>query len=245
MIEPMVGREPTRRPDNGSAGRDGARQTAGMNVTDAVNARKSVRAFLPDPVADETIAQLLTTASRAPSGGNVQPWRIYVLNGDAMARFREFLADRQIEPAAYDIYPSPLPSPYRESRFKVGEDMYATLGIGRDDKAGRLGQFAKNMDFFGAPAAIFCFIDRIMGPPQWSDLGMFLQTFMLLAQEAGLDTCPQEAWAVYEQAVSEFVGAPGEQRIFCGVAIGHADPDAPINTLVTEREPLDAFARWL
>ena len=125
-----------------------------------------------------------------------------------MARFREFLADRPIEPAAYDIYPSPLHEPYRSSRFKVGEDMYATLGIGRDDKAGRLGQFAKNLDFFGAPAAIFCFIDRIMGPPQWSDLGMFLQTFMLLAQEAGLDTCPQEAWAVYEQAVSEFVGAP-------------------------------------
>ena len=123
--------------------------------------------------------------------------------------------------------------------------MYATLGIGREDKAGRLGQFAKNMDFFGAPAAIFCFIDRSMGPPQWSDLGMFLQTFMLLAQEAGLDTCPQEAWAVYEQAVSEFVGAPEEQRIFCGVAIGHADPDAPINSLVTDREPLDVFATFL
>ena len=214
-------------------------------MTDAVNARKSVRAFLSDPVADETIARLLTTAARAPSGGNVQPWRVYVLNGESMARFREFLADRPLEPAAYDIYPSPLPSPYRESRFKVGEDMYATLGIERDDKAGRLAQFAKNMDFFGAPAAIFCFIDRIMGPPQWSDLGMFLQTFMLLAQEAGLDTCPQEAWAVYEQAVSEFVGAPDEQRIFCGVAIGHADPENPINGLVTEREPLDAFARWV
>ena len=220
-------------------------QTAAVNVTDAVNARKSVRAFLPDPVSDETIAQLLTTASRAPSGGNVQPWRIYVVNGDSMARFREFLADRPIEPAAYDIYPSPLVEPYRSSRFKVGEDMYATLGIGRDDKAARLGQFAKNMDFFGAPAAIFCFIDRIMGPPQWSDLGMFLQTFMLLAQEAGLDTCPQEAWAVYEQAVSEFVGAPDEQRIFCGVAIGHADPDAPINSLTTDREPLEVFATFV
>ncbi len=156
-----------------------------MNVTDAVNARKSVRAFLPDPVSDDVIARLLTTASRAPSGGNVQPWRIYVVNGESMTRFRDFLADRPIEPAAYDIYPSPLHEPYRSSRFKVGEDMYATLGIERDDKAGRLAQFAKNLDFFGAPAAIFCFIDRIMGPPQWSDLGMFLQTFMLLAQEAG------------------------------------------------------------
>jgi nitroreductase len=216
-----------------------------MNVTDAVWARKSVRAFLPDPVDDDTIARLLTTAARAPSGGNVQPWRIYVVNGDSMTRFLDFLRNRPIEAPAYDIYPSPLGEPYRTSRFKVGEDMYATLDIERDDKAGRLAQFAKNMQFFGAPAAIFCFIDRIMGPPQWSDLGMFLQTFMLLATEAGLDTCPQEAWAVYERAVSEFVGAPPEQRIFCGVAIGHADPDAPINTLTTEREPLEVFARWV
>ncbi len=214
-------------------------------MTDAVNARKSVRAFLPDLVSDDVIARLLTTASRAPSGGNVQPWRIYVVNGDSMARFREFLSGRSIEPAAYDIYPSPLHEPYRSSRFKVGEDMYATLGIERDDKAGRLGQFAKNMDFFGAPAAIFCFVDRIMGPPQWSDLGMFLQTFMLLAQEAGLDTCPQEAWAVYEQAVTEFVGAPEEERIFCGVAIGHADADDPINALTTDREPLEVFATFV
>ncbi len=220
-------------------------QTADMFVTDAVLARKAVRAFLPDPVGNDTIARLLTTASRSPSGGNVQPWRIYVINGESMARFRSFLVDRPVEAPAYDIYPSPLNEPYRSSRYKVGEDMYATLDIDRDDKAGRLGQFAKNLDFFGAPSAIFCFIDRIMGPPQWSDLGMFLQTFMLLAQEAGLDTCPQEAWAVYEQAVSEFVGAPPEQRIFCGVAIGHADPTAPINSLTTDREPLDTFATFL
>jgi nitroreductase len=216
-----------------------------MDVIDAVNARRSVRAFLPDPIDNDTIARLLTGASRAPSGGNVQPWRIYVLNGESMARFRTFLADRPIEPPAYDIYPSPLSEPYRSSRFKVGEDMYATIGIGRDDKPGRLAQFAKNLDFFGAPAAIFCFIDRSMGPPQWSDLGMFLQTFMLLAQEEGIDTCPQEAWAVYERAVSEFVGAPPEQRIFCGVAIGHADPDAPINSLTTVREPLESFTTFV
>ena len=123
--------------------------------------------------------------------------------------------------------------------------MYATIGITRDDKPARFAQFAKNLDFFGAPAALFCFIDRQMGPPQWSDLGMFLQTFMLLAQEAGLDTCPQEAWAVHEAAVSEFVGAPEEQRIFCGMAIGHADHDHPINSLVSDREPLEVFARFV
>ena len=216
-----------------------------MNVTDAVNARRSVRAFRPDPIDDATIAELLTIASRAPSGGNVQPWRIYVVNGESMARFREFIATRQIEAPAYDIYPAGLTEPYRSSRFKVGEDMYATIGITREDKPGRLAQFAKNMDFFGAPTAIFCFVERQMGPPQWSDLGMFLQTFMLLAQEAGLDTCPQEAWAVYEQAVRKFVDAPEEQRIFCGVAIGHADLEHPINTLVSAREPLDVFARFV
>jgi nitroreductase len=216
-----------------------------MNVTEAVRRRKSIRAFLPTPVDDSVIADLLTTAARAPSGGNVQPWRVYVVNGDAMARFRAFIADRDIEPPAYDIYPKKLTEPYRTSRFKVGEDMYALLGIGRDDKAGRFAQFAKNLDFFGAPAAIFCFIERQMGSPQWSDLGMFLQTFMLLAQEAGIDTCPQEAWAVYEQAVSEFVGAPEEQRIFCGVALGHADWDHPLNALETDREPLETFATFL
>jgi nitroreductase len=216
-----------------------------MNVTDAVNKRKSIRAFMPAPVSDETIAQLLTTAARSPSGGNVQPWRIYVLNGDTMATFRSFLADRQPGAPAYDIYPKSLPEPYRSSRYKIGEDMYASIGVTREDKAGRFEQFAKNLDFFGAPAAIFCFVDRIMGPPQWSDLGMFLQTFMLLAQEAGLDTCPQEAWAVHEAAVSEFVGAPEEQQIFCGVAIGTADLENPINTVHSEREPLDVFATFL
>ncbi len=216
-----------------------------MDVTEAVTRRKSIRAFLPDPVSDVKIAELLTTASRSPSGGNVQPWRIYVVNGASMQRFREFLSTRQPGPPAYDIYPPSLPEPYRSSRYKIGEDMYASIGVTREDKAGRLGQFAKNLDFFGAPAAIFCFVDRIMGPPQWSDLGMFLQTFMLLAQEAGLDTCPQEAWAVHEAAVAEFVGAPEGQQIFCGVALGTADEDAPINSVQSEREPLDVFATFV
>jgi nitroreductase len=216
-----------------------------MNVTDAVRRRKSIRAFLDTPVDDAVIAELLATASWSPSGGNVQPWRVYVVNGDAMTRFRAFIADRDIELPAYDIYPPKLTEPYRTSRFRNGEALYATIDIPRENKAARLEQFAKNHDFFGAPAAIFCFIDRQMGRPQWSDLGMFLQTFMLLAQEAGIDTCPQEAWAVYEQAVTEFVGAPPEQRIFCGVALGHADWDHPVNTLQTEREPLESFATFL
>ncbi len=216
-----------------------------MEVSEAVRRRKSVRAFLPDPVDDDLLKDLLTKASRSPSGGNLQPWRVFVLNGESMTRFREFLADRPPGPPAYDIYPPKLHEPYRTSRYRNGEQLYATLGIGRDDKPARLAQFAKNLDFFGAPAAFFCFIDRAMGPPQWSDLGMFLQTFMLLAQEAGLDTCPQEAWAVHEPAVMEFAEVPAELRIFCGMAIGKADWDHPINSMESEREPLDVFATFV
>ncbi len=216
-----------------------------MDVSEAVVRRKSIRQFLPDPVEDDTLRSLLELAARAPSGGNVQPWRIYVLNGDSVTRFREFIADRPVEAGEYDIYPANLWEPYRTNRFNLGEQMYATLGIAREDKAGRLEQFAKNDDLFGAPAALFCFIDRGMGSPQWSDLGMFLQTFMLLAQEAGLDTCSQEYWSVKHRAVSEFVGAPDNEMLFCGMAIGKADPDAPINSLLSERMPFDQWARFV
>lgn len=217
----------------------------GMHVRDAVDARRSIRQFTDEAVADQTIEDLLARSSRAPSGGNVQPWRIYVVNGESMVRFRSFIADRPAAGGEYDIYPPSLWEPYRTNRFMIGEQMYATLGIDRDDKAGRLQQFAKNQDFFGAPAGLFCFVDRRLGPPQWSDLGMFLQTFMLLAQEVGIDTCSQEFWSVQHAAVREFVGAPDEELLFCGMAIGHADPDAPINALVSERMPVAQWATFV
>jgi nitroreductase len=219
--------------------------TGTMSVSAAVVARQSVRAFLPDPVADTVLAELLAKAARAPSGGNVQPWRIYVVNGEAMTRFRALIADRPGEPAEYEIYPPNLWEPYRTNRFALGEAMYATMGIAREDKAGRFAQFAKNRDFFGAPAALFWYIDRKMGPPQWSDVGMFLQTFMLLAQEAGLDTCPQEFWSAYPRSVAEFVGAPDDELLFCGMAIGHADWTHPINTLRSERMPLEDWCTFV
>ena len=217
-----------------------------MDVTEAVHRRISVRAFLPDVVDDALLRRLLTDASFAPSGGNVQPWRIYVVNGESMARFREHLASQPpVEAPEYDIYPKGITEPYRTNRFTIGEQMYALLGIPREDKAARLNQFARNGDFFGAPAAIFCCFDRQMGPPQWSDLGMFLQTFMLLATEAGLGTCAQEYWSVRHAAVQQFVGSPDNEMLFCGVAIGYADPDAPVNSLRSERMPLDDFARFV
>lgn len=217
-----------------------------MNVTDAVMARKTTRDFLSDPIDDTIIRTLLEKASRAPSGGNLQPWRIWVVNGESMAAFRSHMAEApRSTTTEYDVYPAKLWDPYRTYRYAVGEQMYATIGIGREDRPGRLAQFARNMDFFGAPAALFCFIDRRMGPPQWSDLGMFLQTFMLLAEEAGYQTCPQEAWSAAHEQVRSFTGAPDELMLFCGVAIGKANRDAPINSLVTERAPMDEFATFL
>ena len=217
-----------------------------MNVVDAVNARLSVRQFLSTPVSDDQLRSLLADASRSPSGGNVQPWRMYVVNGDSLTRMREFLTTQPpAEEPEYDIYPKSITEPYRTNRFTIGEQMYATLGITREDKPGRLRQFANNNDFFSAPAAMFCFIDRQMGPPQWSDLGMFLQTFMLLAVENGLATCAQEYWSVRHKAVSTFVGAPENEMLFCGMAIGYADTSAPINSLRSERMPVDEWARFI
>lgn len=217
-----------------------------MRVSEAVDARKSIRAYLDEPVSSELIGELLEKAARAPSGGNVQPWRVYVLNGGRMAEFKQrVLASTASETPAYDIYPPNLSEPYRSSRFKVGEDMYALLGIPRDDKAGRLKRLFENFRFFGAPAGLFCYVDRQMGPPQWSDLGMFLQTFMLLATEAGLGTCAQEAWSTRPELVGNFLQVPENLTIFCGMAIGYADEAVPVNSLRSDREPLENFATFL
>lgn len=213
-----------------------------LSVSEAMAKRRSIRAFLPDPVATETITACLEKAARSPSGGNLQPWRVCVVNGGAMSRFRTIMEERLAgkphpkgEEPEYEVYPPSLKEPYRTARFEVGEAMYGLLGIPREDKPARLRWFAENYRFFGAPAAVFCFVDRIMGPPQWSDLGMFLQSFMLLLEEAGLQTCPQECWYRYPRTVSEFCEVPDEWMLFCGVAIGKEDPDAPVNRLRTNR----------
>lgn len=215
---------------------------AGLSVSEAVARRKSVRAFLPDPVPQVVLRDVLVRATRAPSGGNLQPWRLYVLQGEAMARFRAVMETRMAETPVgetpeYDVYPQALKEPYRSRRFAVGEAMYARLGIPREDKIGRLTWFQNNDRFFGAPAAVFCFVDRIMGKPQWSDLGMMLQTAMLLFEEAGYATCAQEAWSRWATTVSAFCGAPEELMLFCGLAVGRADPAAAVNGLVTARAP--------
>ena len=217
-----------------------------MNVSDAVASRKSIRRFLDKPVSDDLLKELLEKSKRAPSGGNLQPWRVFVINGETTPKFLDYLKTSEIkDKPEYAVYPPDLKSPYRDSRFKVGEDMYALLDIPREDEPARFAHLARNFEFFGAPAGFFCFVDRCMGPPQWSDLGMFLQTFMLLAQEAGLDTCAQEAWANRAQSVANFVDAPEELMLFCGMAIGYKDADQPVNTLVSDREPFDVWAKFV
>ena len=217
-----------------------------MKVSDAVLARRSIRAFNTEPINNEVIKDLLALAARSPSGGNLQPWKIYVINNQSMKKFIEFQDNwDQPETPGYDIYPSGLTEPYRTSRYQLGEAMYELLGIPREDKDARLQQVLRNFEFFGAPAAIFCFVDKQMGPPQWSDLGMFLQTFMLLAQEAGIDTCAQEAWAMKNDSVSKFVGSDKNDILFCGLALGYKDEDAVINQLSSERRPIEQWAKFL
>ena len=223
-----------------------------MDVAQALASRHSTRDFLPTPVPGELIRRVLAAARRAPSGGNVQPWHVDVVGGARLEELKALMRQRLAEIAAgapaderdYDIYPKDLPAPYRDYRFKVGEDMYARLGIPREDKAARLRWFARNWEAFGAPLLLLCSVDRRMGKPQWSDLGMFLQSVMLLLRAEGLDTCAQESWSVYPRTVGRFIDLPPERMIFTGMAIGHSNPAHPVNALVSDRAPLEAFARF-
>ncbi|SOH93307.1 Nitroreductase [Monaibacterium marinum] len=212
-----------------------------MHVSDALSKRRSTRAFLDTPIETARLTRLIAQASRAPSGGNLQPWHVHLLNGAAMTRFHATMAPRldagQTDPLEYPIYPPSLSEPYRTRRFAVGEQMYARLGIPRTDKAKRLEWFHRNWRFFDAPAGLFLFTDRMMGAAQWSDLGGFLQTLMLLLVEDGLASCPQEAWAMHHTAVTDFCDTPPDLMLFCGLAIGIPDPAHPLATFETERAP--------
>ena len=217
-----------------------------MDVSEAVAARRSVRGFLDRPVDPALLRDLAVKASRAATGGNLQPWHIDIVQGGAMAELKAVmagkLARREREQPGYDIYPREMAEHHRRRTFAVGEQLYGHIGIPREDKAARLTWFARNFQFFGAPAAYFCTVDRRMGPPQWADCGMYLQNLMLLAVEAGLATCPQECWAMYPETVERFIGTPAERMLFCGVAIGYKDPSDPANRMRAERADT---AEWL
>jgi nitroreductase len=220
-----------------------------MDVFDAVASRYSCRAFLPTPVPEKTVRDILKRAARAPSGGNLQPWRVDVLAGQPLEELRALVRARpellpRGEGAEYDIYPRCLKEPYETRRRQVGAALYQSIGVMREDRAGRYKQYARNFEFFGAPVGMLISIDRSMGPPQWADLGGYIQTVMLLARESGLHTCGQEAWTHWHKTIYSFLDIPPVYILFCGLALGFADEAAPINRWRAPREPLDAIASF-
>jgi len=220
-----------------------------MNITEAVATRRSIRSFLDRPVDPAILQRVLEKAQRSPSGGNTQPWHGTVLTGQPLQGLirsvsQLFPQGRAAHSPEYQIYPKDLDGAYEERRRGVGEDMYGALQIARDDKAGRLKWFARNFQAFGAPVLLMVHTPKYMGPPQWSDIGMWLQTIMLLLREEGLDTCAQEAWAMYSEQVRAAVTIPDDHIFFCALAIGYRDPDAPVNCFDVARAPLDQTIEW-
>lgn len=221
-------------------------------VDAAITSRRSMRAFLPTPVAREDIEAILEVASRAPSGTNTQPWKVYVLTGAIKEKLSDAIVAAHNDPAVsaqhseeYHYYPREWVSPYIDRRRMVGWDLYALLGLTRDNKAGMHAQHGRNYRFFDAPVGLIFTMDRIMEQGSWLDYGMFLQNIMIAARGRGLDTCPQAAFTQYHRIISEVLQLPEGERVVCGMSLGYADPAKVENTLVTEREPLTGFARFL
>jgi len=218
-----------------------------MDMREAVATRYSCRAFLPTPVPLSTVREILERAARSPSGGNLQPWIVHALAGDRLEAIRALIRPRfnelpRGEGAEYPVYPSPLKEPYYTRRSHVGRLLYRALGIPREARDARYRQYARNFEFFDAPVGLFFLIDRTMGPPQWSDLGMYVQTVMLLARAYGLDTCAQEAWTHWHKTLSTFLDVSPDYLVFCGMALGYADPKAEINRWRSPRSSVESFA---
>jgi nitroreductase len=225
-------------------------QTAAVDA--AITSRKSIRAFLPTPVPRETIEQILAIASRAPSGTNTQPWNVWVLTGEAKAELSRKIVAAYDDPEEasthkeeYAYYPTEWRSPFIDRRRKIGWDLYGLLKIGKTDKARMHDQHGRNYTFFDAPVGLMFTIERVMQQGSWLDFGMFLQNVMVAARARGLDTCPQAAFTQFHRIIMEHIGAPASHMLVCGMSLGHADPNAVENTLVTEREPVSGFTRFL
>jgi nitroreductase len=221
-------------------------------VDAAITSRKSIRAFLPTPVQRDTIEDILRVASRAPSGTNTQPWNVTVLTGESKSELtRKILAayddpeEASTHKEEYAYYPTEWRSPFIDRRRKIGWDLYGLLQIGKTDKARMHDQHGRNYAFFDAPVGLMFTIDRVMQQGSWLDYGMFLQNIMIAARARGLDTCPQAAFTQFHRIIMEHIGAPPSQMLVCGMSLGYADPKAVENTLVTDREPVSGFARFL
>tara|TARA_R110002072_G_scaffold35279_3_gene104672 strand:- start:782 stop:1456 length:675 start_codon:yes stop_codon:yes gene_type:complete len=219
-----------------------------MEVGEALRGRISTRAFLDTPVDEATVRAILADAGRAPSGGNLQPWFVNVVTGDARQRVidavqAKIAADPFGDEHPFPVYPEKLWEPYRTRRYALGEQMYDAIGIAREDKAGRFNQVMKNLEFFGAPVGLFFSIERAMNPNQWAHLGMFMLAIALAAEERGLATCMQEAWTRFSATLGKTLDLPENRIIYCGMALGHADTDASVNQWRSERASVDDFAK--
>lgn len=218
------------------------------SVTEAMLTRITVRDFLDKPVPQDVLEQLLTTALRSPSGGNLQPWKLHVMTGDTLAKFKEqavaqTLAGKMEEPN-YQPYPSPLWEPQRSWRYKLGEDMYALLGIPKEDKMKRLIWLAQNAKFFEAPVGIIVTGRKELNMPQYLDVGILLQSLMLLAREAGLHTAPQGWWRSLRTVCGDILDIPENEEVLVGMSMGYANPDAPVNQLYADRGELEELAKF-
>lgn len=220
-----------------------------MDIFDAVASRYSCRAFLSTPVPEKVVRDILERAARAPSAGNMQPWYVYAIAGKRVEELKTLLAPRMSElpkgeGVDYTIYPDPLTEPFRSRRFAVGELLYQSISVPREDKPARYRQYARNYQFFGAPVALFFAREKAHGLAQWADIGGFLQTVALLARGHGLHSCPQQAWVSFHRTVRDFLQLPEHLMIYSGMALGHADDNAPINTWRSPRASLDTFATF-
>jgi nitroreductase len=216
-------------------------------VTQAISERRSARAYLSRLVSADLVRDIIEIARRTPSSSNMQPWRLSVMAGADLGRLKgavrqSLSANPAAEGSEYRIYAAHLKDPYNRRRMKCAEDLYGTIGISRDNKMARLMQFAKNFDFYGAPVGMILSIDRSMEQGQWADVGMFLQSILLLAHERGLAACPQAAWAAMHKTVRAHLALPQEYIVFCGISLGYADLSQPINGLITERASFEEIA---
>ena len=221
-----------------------------MKISEALNKRISCRSFLSKKVNKKVIKNIIKQAAKSPSGGNLQPWQVFVLADKKLNNLikdvkKELLKFPKGHPTEYAIYPKNLSEIYFDRRFRCGEDMYSILNIKREEKEKRREQFRKNFELFGAPVGIFVYIDRTMGYPQWSDVGMFIQSILLLALENNLHTCAQESWASFQDLVNQHTKAPKNLMLFCGISIGYMDTSDVINNLKTERASLNEIAKFI
>ncbi|MFC0253233.1 nitroreductase [Massilia consociata] len=221
-------------------------------VDAAITSRRSIRAFLDKPVARDDIERILDVAARAPSGTNTQPWKVYVLSGRARQDLVDAILAVNADPEQagqhteeYAYYPRAWVSPFVDRRRKVGWDLYSLLGLTRDNKSGMAAQHARNYRFFDAPVGLIFTIDRIMEQGSWLDYGMFLQNIMVAARARGLDTCPQAAFTQYHRVIAQQLQLPENEMVVCGMALGWADPGKIENSLITEREPVHGFTRFM